>query len=78
MIRRILRLLLPTSIYVWIYYLNLDGTHIGWQDAKSITINYEGLIPVNLLDRVATWAIVLCASYIAAHVIHAIVQGRLL
>ena len=77
MIRRILKLLLPTVIYVWIYVTS-DGNFLGWQDAKKVAKEVGQIAdPVPLFERIAAWAIVLCASYVAAHVIHAIVQGRL-
>ena len=80
MIRRILRLLLPKTVYVWIFVVtDKNGTHIGWQEAKFVAKEVGQFAdPVPLLDRVCAWAIVLCASYVAAHVIHAIAQGRLL
>jgi hypothetical protein len=78
MIKRILRLLLPTTLYIWTFVLNKGGKHFQWQEAKTITWMYKRIHPLSLLDRAGAWAIVICLRYIIGHVIHAIMGGELL
>ncbi len=78
MIEKTLRLLLPGKIYFWIYWTDMQGNHIGWQDAEELYKTWdEYLLRPRSFDRIAAWAIVISMSYVAAHVICAIAQGRL-
>ena len=77
MIKCILRLFLPTTLYIWIFYRCIDDTYLDWKKAKYFTPVCKRIYPVLLVDRAASWAIVLCGSYNIVHVIYAIIQGRL-
>jgi len=74
MLRKILRLLLPTVLYVWVFVTSGDDSFLSWREAKKIAKEIGRFADfVHPLERIAAWIIVFCISFFAARIIHIII-----